>query len=57
MNLVALQWAVILQCALGSLLQVAMIGKQRKPITPGDAALGLVLNGTVVVLALTVLAP
>jgi hypothetical protein len=53
----ALQWVVIAQCVLGTVLQVAMIGKARRPITPGDAVLGFVLNGIMVVLALTVLAP
>jgi hypothetical protein len=53
----ALQWVIVIQCALGSVIQVAMIGQERKPITPGNAAIALVLNAIVIVLALTVFAP
>jgi hypothetical protein len=53
----ALQWFVIIQAIIGSVLTVAMIGKPRKPMTPGGAAIALCIHITVVILVLTVLAP
>lgn len=55
--MIALQWAVIIQCSLGSLLQVAMIGKPRKPTTPGGAAITLVIVGLEILATLTIWAP
>jgi hypothetical protein len=53
----ALQWVIVVQVALGSLATVFMIGRERKPITPGGAAITLLVNIIIVALALTVFAP
>ena len=53
----ALQWFVIIQAIIGSIITVAMIGKPRNPTTPGVAAVVLCIHIAVVILTLTVLAP
>lgn len=52
-----LQWYVVFSCALNAVLTVAMIGKPKKPTTPGQAAIFVVFSALVVVFALTWWAP
>lgn len=52
-----LQWLIVVTAVIGSLSTVFMIGREREPITPGQACISILANVAVVVLALTVLAP
>jgi hypothetical protein len=55
--MIALQWYVVLSCALNAVAVVYMVGKPRKPVTSGQAAIQVAMLAILVALALTVWAP
>lgn len=53
----ALQWYVVGSCALNAVLIVFMVGKERKPVTSGAAAIQVAALAVIVAMALTWWAP
>lgn len=48
-----MKWFLVVYCTLGALAAVYMIGKPRKPITPGDAIAVVLCNLAIIVIVLT----